>query len=193
MYTTASKSGFLTYKSSINRKLFLVWANPLIRPGDVIVDSVSCLLVIDPLANENAGGRLGQLTGAQHAVTVPLPITETALVHLATGIPWENPQRHEYTDSETSLCSCAEQGTKTRQNAVKRWCITPVPILLTWESLPSQTWWLKTEKDWLLPLHVWLGITYCYCYATPDLRNSVHTVYIHVTCPMLLSALLRSQ
>lgn len=56
-------------------------------PGDVIVHSVSCLLVMDPVADENAGGLFGQLTGAQHAVTVPLPVTEAALVHLATGIP----------------------------------------------------------------------------------------------------------
>lgn len=56
-------------------------------PGDVIVHSVSCLLVMDPVANENAGGLLDQLTRAQHAITVPLPIAETAFVHLATGIP----------------------------------------------------------------------------------------------------------
>lgn len=56
-------------------------------PGDVIVHAVSCLLVMDPVADENAGGLFGQLTGAQHAITVPLPVTEAALVHLATGIP----------------------------------------------------------------------------------------------------------
>lgn len=45
---------------------------------------------MDPLANENAGGVLGQFTGAQHAVTVALSVTETALVHLATRIPAQN-------------------------------------------------------------------------------------------------------
>lgn len=59
----------------------------LFRPGDVIVDAVSCLPVLDPLANENTGGIPGQFTRAQHAVTVALVITETALVHLAAGVP----------------------------------------------------------------------------------------------------------
>lgn len=70
---------------------------PLIRPGDVIVDAISCLPVMDPLANENAGGSPGQLTGAQHAVTVTLAITKAALVHLATGIPGTDQDRHKHT------------------------------------------------------------------------------------------------
>lgn len=59
----------------------------LFRPCDVIVDAISCPLVVDPLPDENAGGIPRQFPRAQHAVTVPLPITETALVHLATCIP----------------------------------------------------------------------------------------------------------
>ena len=60
------------------------------RPGDVIVDSISCLPVLDPLSNENAGGGPDLFTRAQHAVTLTLPFIETALVHLATGIPGQN-------------------------------------------------------------------------------------------------------
>lgn len=56
-------------------------------PGDVIIDAVSRLLVVDPVANENAGGCLGQPTGAQHAVAVALSIAEAAFVHLSVGVP----------------------------------------------------------------------------------------------------------
>lgn len=42
---------------------------------------------MDPVADENTGGLLPQLPGAQHAVTVPLPFAETAFIHLAAGIP----------------------------------------------------------------------------------------------------------
>lgn len=70
---------------------------PLIRPGDVVMNSISCLPVVDPLANENAGGSPGQLTGAQHAVTVTLAVTETALVHLATGVPGKDKYGYEHT------------------------------------------------------------------------------------------------
>lgn len=62
----------------------------LFRPCDVIVDAISCLLVVDPLPDENTGGIPRQFPRAQHAVTVPLPIAETALVHLATCIPEYN-------------------------------------------------------------------------------------------------------
>lgn len=59
----------------------------LCLPGDVVVHSVSRLLVVEPVADENAGGRLPQLPGAQHAVTVALAVAEAALVHLAAGVP----------------------------------------------------------------------------------------------------------
>lgn len=56
-------------------------------PGDVVIHSIASLLVMDPVADENAGGLLCQLPRAQHAVTVPLPAAETALIHLAAGVP----------------------------------------------------------------------------------------------------------
>lgn len=56
-------------------------------PGDVIIHSISCLLVMDPVADENAGGLLPQLPRAQHAITVSLPVAETAFIHLAAGVP----------------------------------------------------------------------------------------------------------
>ena len=67
-----------------------------ILPGNVIVHPVSCLLVVDPVANENAGRLLVQLTRAQHAVAVPLPLTEAAFVHLTVGIPRQSPQRRVF-------------------------------------------------------------------------------------------------
>lgn len=45
---------------------------------------------MDPVADEDTGGLLPQLPGAQHAVTVPLPFAETAFIHLAAGVPERN-------------------------------------------------------------------------------------------------------
>lgn len=45
---------------------------------------------MDPVSDENAGGLLPQLPGAQHAVTVSLPFAETAFIHLAAGVPERN-------------------------------------------------------------------------------------------------------
>lgn len=42
---------------------------------------------MDPVADEDAGGLLPQLPRAQHAVTVSLSIAETALIHVAAGVP----------------------------------------------------------------------------------------------------------
>lgn len=42
---------------------------------------------MDPVADENAGGLLPQLPRAQHAITVSLPVAETAFIHLAAGVP----------------------------------------------------------------------------------------------------------
>lgn len=72
----------------------------LIILGNVIVDSISCLPVLDPLTNENAGRSPGLFTRAQHAITVPLPITETALVHLTAGIPGQSAQGHEHNHTQ---------------------------------------------------------------------------------------------
>lgn len=55
-------------------------------PGDVIKYSITGLLVMDPVADENAG-LLPQLPGAQHPVTVPLAFAETAFKHLTAGVP----------------------------------------------------------------------------------------------------------
>lgn len=42
---------------------------------------------MDPVTNENTGGRLGQPTGAQHAVAVTLSVVEAAFVHLSASVP----------------------------------------------------------------------------------------------------------
>lgn len=93
------------------------------RPGDVIVDSVSCLLVVDPVTKENAGGCLGQPAGAQHAVTVPLSIAETAFVHLAISIPTQthgNTQKHKHLPP---ACLCADQGNQSPGSVILNICI----------------------------------------------------------------------
>lgn len=58
----------------------------VIRPGDVIIHSISCLPVLDPFSNEDTSWCPGLFTRAQHAITMSLSVTETALVHLTTGV-----------------------------------------------------------------------------------------------------------
>lgn len=62
--------------------------------GDIIEHSVTSPLVVQPLADEDAGRRGVELAAAQHAVAVPHAVLEGSLVHLAAGIPkierWRN-------------------------------------------------------------------------------------------------------
>lgn len=99
----------------------------LFRPCDVIVDAISCLLVVDPLPDENTGGIPRQFPRAQHAITVPLPIAETALVHLATCIP-------EYDTYTAAFCVSVQSPQLwplQKKNTVETWCFILVPHLLT--------------------------------------------------------------
>ena len=55
--------------------------------GDVIEDTVAGPLVLQPLADEHAGGGASELAAAQHAVALTQRVVEGALVHLPGGIP----------------------------------------------------------------------------------------------------------
>lgn len=61
------------------------WSGSL--PGDVIKHAVARLLVVHPLADEDAGGGGVQRAAAQHPVTVAHVVLERALVQLTCGIP----------------------------------------------------------------------------------------------------------
>ena len=54
---------------------------------DVIEDSVARLLVLQPLADEDARGGGVEAAAAQHAVAVPHPILEGSVVNFAAGVP----------------------------------------------------------------------------------------------------------
>lgn len=54
--------------------------------GDIVKDSVACLLVLQPLANEDAGGRGVELAAAQHAVSMPHAVLEGSVVNLTGGV-----------------------------------------------------------------------------------------------------------
>ena len=54
---------------------------------DIVKDSVAGLLVLQPLACEDAGGGRVEFAAAQHAMAVSHPILEGAIVNLTTGIP----------------------------------------------------------------------------------------------------------
>lgn len=54
---------------------------------DVIKHSVASLLVVQPLANEDAGGGGVELAAPQHAMAVTHVILKRPLVHFSCGIP----------------------------------------------------------------------------------------------------------
>lgn len=54
---------------------------------DVVEDSVARLLVLQPLADEDAGRGGVQLAAAQHAVAVAHAVLEGPIVNLSAGIP----------------------------------------------------------------------------------------------------------
>lgn len=60
---------------------------------DIIKDSVSCFLVLQPLADEDAGGGGVELPAAQHAVAVTQAVLEGTIVNLAAGVPEVKRQR----------------------------------------------------------------------------------------------------
>lgn len=55
--------------------------------GDIVKDSIAGLLVLQPLTNEDAGGRGVQLATAQHAVTVPHALLKGPVINFTAGIP----------------------------------------------------------------------------------------------------------
>lgn len=54
---------------------------------DVIKDAVAGLLVLKPLADEDAGGGGVELAAAQHAVTVTHAVLEGPVINFPAGIP----------------------------------------------------------------------------------------------------------
>lgn len=54
---------------------------------DVIKDAVASLLVLQPLANEDAGGGGVELAAAQHTVAVSHAVLEGSIVNFTAGIP----------------------------------------------------------------------------------------------------------
>lgn len=54
---------------------------------DIIEDAVAGLLVLQPLADEDAGGGGIELAAAQHAVTVTHAVLEGPVVNFPAGIP----------------------------------------------------------------------------------------------------------
>lgn len=60
---------------------------------DVIEDAVASLLVLQPLANEDAGGGGVELAAAQHAVAVSHAVLEGSIVNFTAGIPADTRRR----------------------------------------------------------------------------------------------------
>lgn len=70
---------------------------------DVIKDPVSCFLVLQPLADEDAGGGRVVLPAAQHAVAVSHAVLEGPVVDLTTGIPEVKHRRSLSQDARPDL------------------------------------------------------------------------------------------
>lgn len=56
---------------------------------DVVEDAVARLLVLQPLADEDAGRGRVELAAAEHAVPVPHAVLEGSIVDFSAGIPVE--------------------------------------------------------------------------------------------------------
>lgn len=65
---------------------------------DVIEDAVASLLVLQPLANEDAGGGGVELAAAQHAVAMSHAVLEGSIVNFTAGIPADTEEGYSQTN-----------------------------------------------------------------------------------------------
>lgn len=80
--------------------------------GDVIKDSVSSFLVLQPLANKNAGRRGVEFAAAEHTVTVAHVVLEGSIIDLPASISTHTDSKHSAgetgaADSSPASCSSA--------------------------------------------------------------------------------------